>query len=134
MDLYAQIVECWSSEIYIEALDSEFSAVVCKLLQRFAEWLGRLRLSDFRIVGTISVPAQDGSANRTTNFLAKQDAIMRLLIEDCTRLINLIQAYESTNLPQTQLSVTRKKSLEKSFEIFQGGLNNVRSLQHLLER
>lgn len=126
MHIHNLIIRCWSPEIYIDVLDDSLSQLVCLILERYADWLNKLRLSDFRIVGTTT---SDG--NRTTDFLSKQDAIMRILIEDCARLEDSIKKFES-GLPQTTES--RRKSIVSSFEIVNNGLNNVRNLQQLLER
>lgn len=125
------IVGCWSPEVYIAALDEKFREFCCQLLARYADWLGGLRLSDFRIVGAASgQPIQNDqqAARRTTDFLSKQDAIMRLLIDDCQRLEESIGRFERSRLGASNVSIL------SSFVGVRAGLNNVRNLQQLLER
>jgi len=133
LDVFKQILRCWSPDFYIEALDLNFAIMVYRILEKFSDWLGKLRLSDFRIVGTRINPENPGG---TTNFLAKQDAIMRLFIEDCTRLINKISEYESNSLPglEPKLRELRRAKLSDGINAMEEGMTNVRNLQKLLER
>jgi len=129
MHIYALVTKCWSAEIFIDDLETSFTQLACRILNRFADWLSKLRLSDFRITGP-TAPEN----NRQTNFLAKQDAIMRLLIEDCNKLIDLIGAFLTTLPQETNLSDFRKEMISESFGVLRRGLENVQSLQRLIER
>lgn len=128
--IYALITKCWSREIYIESLELSFSQLACRILNRFSDWLSKLRLSDFRIVGPSSQ-----EISRQTNFLAKQDALMRLLIEDCLLLKSNVNDFVS-KLQNTdaEMTSTRKELIEESLKTLETGLDNVRSLRHLIER
>lgn len=128
--IYDYIIRCWSCDLYIENLDSEFSRLACQILNRFSEWLSQLRLSDFRIVGASSL-----DNNRQTNFLARQDAIMRLLIEDCSSLKSQVLGFVAS-LPNnnSKLTAIRNDLLSEGFKALENGLDNVKSLQHLIER
>lgn len=130
MHIYALVTKCWSPELYIDSLELNFSQLACRIINRFAEWLSKLRLSDFRITG-FAAP----ETNKPTNFLAKQDAIMRVLIEDCDRLIKLVSEF-LTGLTHhdTNLIAIRRELITDSFNTLNNGLSNVRSLQKLIER
>lgn len=130
MHIYALVTKCWSPEIYIDALELSFSQLACRIINRFAEWLSKLRLSDFRITGS-TVPEN----NKPTNFLAKQDAIMRVLIEDCDRLAKLVNEFlKDLTHSNTNLIAMRRELISDSFNTLNSGLSNVRSLQRLIER
>lgn len=132
MHIYALITKCWSPELYIDALEFSFSILACRIINRFADWLSKLRLSDFRITGS-TTPAEQN--NRQTNFLAKQDAIMRILIEDCEKLSHLVHDFlKGLSHPDSNLITIRKELISDSFNTLNNGLNNVRSLQMLIER
>lgn len=142
LQIYQLVSKCWSSEIYIGALESNFTQLTCRVLEKFAHWLSRLSLSDFRIVGT------SATSDKTTNFLARQDAIMRLLIDDCTKLMHRIgqlQVPETTTTTTSQVADTddpppksapspRTEALSQGLAAVKSGLDNVRNLQKLLER
>lgn len=130
MQIYALVTKCWSQELYIDALELSFSQLSCRIINRFADWLAKLRLSDFRITGPSAA-----ESNKQTNFLAKQDAIMRLLIEDCGRLETFVKDFMS-KLPVTNTVRTaiRKELIVDSFNALNNGLTNVRSLRKLIER
>lgn len=127
--VYELVKKCWLSDTYIEILEIGIAQLACRLLQRFSEWLGKLRLSDFKVTGW---SARD---NQESNFLAKQDAAMKLLIADCTNLIDSVQKF-CDELPSTDDTVSseRKDLISKSLLVLDSGLNNVRSLQRLMER
>lgn len=127
--IYELVKKCWLPETYIELLDIGFAQLASRLLHRFSEWLGRLRLSDFKVTGW------SARENQESNFLAKQDAAMKLLIEDCTRLIESIREFcESLPSSDEQITKERKELITNSLKIVDSGLNNVRSLQRLMER
>lgn len=136
MHIYVLITKCWSPELYIDTLEMNFTQLACRILNRFSDWLSKLRLSDFRITGPSSLDKQ-------TNFLAKQDAIMRLLLEDCDRLAERINQYftsqslaEHTGLEHSNpnFSTIKKELIQESLKTLKTGLNNVQSLQRLIER
>lgn len=145
MHIYVLITRCWSAELYIDTLELNFVQLACRILNRFADWLGKLRLSDFRITGSSSM-------DRQTNFLAQQDAIMRLLMEDCDQLFRQIKQFfiESSQPPtmaaaenddsqkQTDhcddLSSVKNALIMESLKTLSAGLSNVQSLQRLIER
>lgn len=129
-DIHSFVTMCWSPDIYIDTLEISFGQLACRILNRFSDWLSKLRLSDFRIVGPISQ-----EISRQTNFLAKQDALMRLLVEDCLLLKSLVNKFVS-ELPgsEPKLRSIREQLIEESLKVLESGLDNVRSLQHLIER
>lgn len=131
MHIYVLVTKCWSPDIYVEALELSFVQLACRILNRFSDWLSKLRLSDFRITGPTAT-----NNNHQTNFLAKQDAIMRLLIEDCDRLKAQVEDFTSKlSLPNDEsLTKYRSDMMQESFKALDKGLSNVRSLQHLIER
>lgn len=127
--VFELVKRCWLPETYIELLEIGFVHLACRLLHRFSEWLGKLRLSDFKVTGWSTREHQE------SNFLAKQVAAMRLLIEDCSRLTESIREFCET-LPSGNEQVTkeRKDLITNSLNVVNSGLNNVRSLQRLMER
>lgn len=127
LQLYLLIENCWSPDLFIEELECQYIQLTCRLINRFADWLSKLRLSDFRITGS---PAPN--ASRQTNFLARQDAIMRLLLDDCCRLQERITDFLA--LKRSVVGNLKALMLEESFVTLTNGLSNVRSLQRLIER
>lgn len=123
------VKKCWAPDTYIELLELGIAELASKLLGRFSEWLGQLRLSDFKVTGWSARESQE------SNFLAKQDAAMRLLIEDCTRLTKSVREF-CDELPSADDFTTseRRDIISKSLSVVDSGLNNVRSLQRLMER
>lgn len=131
MHVYALIKECWSPDIFIDDLELSFLQLSCRIINRFAEWLSKLRLSDFRITGS-----SGQAGNKQTSFLARQDAIMRLLIEDCNRLSGAIRELlvELEQKLGKESALVRRDMITESLNFLDTGLGNVRSLQHLIER
>lgn len=141
MHIYVHISRCWSEELYIDTLELQFVQLACRILNRFADWLGKLRLSDFRITGSSSLDKQ-------TNFLAQQDAIMRLLLDDCNQLDKQIRQYFIESSPTSaagdagctkqtadpNLASIKSALILESLKAVSTGLSNVQSLQRLIER
>lgn len=128
--IYLSVTKCWSDDIYIEAFEFDFTKLCCRIINRFADWLSKLRLSDFRISG----PSISGST-RQTNFLAQQDAVMHLLILDCNDLARCIEEFVSSlKTEDRRTEMVRLKMVKESLDTLRNGLNNVLSLRKLIEK
>lgn len=120
---------CWSEQVYVAELEFEFIKLSCSILNRFGDWLGKLSLSDFRIISAVG-----SSKLQPTNFLAKQNALMRLLITDCETLIKKTDELVESNFNKLENQDFARQMFDNSFQEVEKGLTNVRSLQKLIEK